>query len=136
MAKDEDWKIGCGCFIVFVLAMPFFMAGCFVLKDVQTSDGYRDGTIRKLSKSGIVWKTWEVEMLGDGFRMTSGGKGTPSVAAPETFNYTVRDPEIVKALQDVRAGCKVRLHYRKHLTRWLPQGETSFVVTSVEKGVE
>ena len=48
------------------LAAALLFGGCYSASLIHVADGYRDSTIRKLSESGIIWKTWEVESLGDG----------------------------------------------------------------------
>ena len=121
-----------GCIVLIVL--PMFLlcfGGCYGLSHLQTSDGYRDSAVRKLSRSGLIWKTWEAETLGDGLRVKSSEHGQS--VSPETFTYTVDNPEVVKQLQALPPGQRVRIHYRKMAAAWQPRGETSYFITSVER---
>lgn len=119
-----------GCILSIVLLFSGCVGGCYVLSNVNMSEGYRDGTVRKLSCTGLVWKTWEIEMLGDGMRVV-GGENTGRVYL-ETFQYTVTDPAVVSELEKIPPGQKVRLHYRKQGAAWVSRGETPYFVTRVE----
>lgn len=127
---DQDTKTAVGGCLLAVLLMPFMFCGCYGCSKIELGEGYRDGTIRKLSHTGWIWKTWECEMLGDGMRLTSDEHGTR--VSPETFQYTV-DPAAVEAIQAIPPAKRVRLHYRRHGAAWRPNGETAYFVTKVER---
>lgn len=117
-----------GCLVVagigiFLMVLPI---GCFAGKGVQVGDGFRDSTVRRVVNTGVVFKTWEVEGLGDGFKFNDGK------ASPETFHYTVDDPAIISQLQTIPSEQKVRIHYRSFLSKWTPNGESSYRITKVE----
>ena len=67
------------------------------------SDGDRAGFLQKFSKRGWICKTWEGELL-----LTS----MPS-AIPEKFQFTVRDNDIAKRLEQ-SLGKRVVLTYTQH----------------------
>lgn len=123
--KSEE-RAGCIGAVLFALLLPACFGGCYGCSKVQVADGFRDSTVRKVSESGVIWKTWEVEGLGDGFRLTDGK------ASPETFTYTVSDPAVLAKLRDLPPNKRVRVHYRKFLAAWQPNGETRYFVTGVE----
>lgn len=67
------------------------------------SDGDRAGFLQKFSKRGWICKTWEGELL-----LTS----MPG-AIPEKFQFTVRDNDIAKRLEQ-SLGKRVVLTYTQH----------------------
>lgn len=120
-----------------VLALSLLFCGgcplaCYRTSFVKVGDGYRDSTIRKLSETGVVWKTYEVETIGDGFNQTQGDKNNPPALVLETFKYTVRDPAVVDQVKAHPPGKRARLHYTKFLTEWFPRGESRYELTKVE----
>jgi hypothetical protein len=87
------------------------------------STGERAGWLQKLSNKGVICKTDEGELS---------LIAVPG-AAPEKFFFTVRDPAVVKQIQDLM-GRRVSLHYEQKVG--LPSscfGETSYFVTAVEE---
>lgn len=128
---QSDVRLACISAVAAPVLLGLCFAGCYGCSRVPVSDGYRDGTVRKVSQTGVIWKTWEVEMLGDGLRGASAqGGGTIS---PETFNYSVSDNAVVETLQKLKPGQRVRLHYRKNLSQWSPSGETPYFVTAIDE---
>jgi len=111
------------------VCLPLLFGGCYAVSNVKTSDGYRDSTVRKLSETGVIWKTHEVETLGDGVRLKTDGS---SQVSPETFTYTVRDPAVLEQLRALPPGRRVRVHYEKYLIPWPSRGETSYFITRIE----
>ncbi len=128
---SEDKKLTLlGCAAAAIL-LPACFGGCYAGSRVQVADGYRDSTVRKLSETGIVFKTWECETLGDGMRGSASKEGGATLA-PETFQYTVRDPAVLAKLRDLPPGKRVRISYRKMLFAWQPNGESRYIVTGVD----
>lgn len=130
MKINDEFKGPCCVFALLLLVMPFVLGGCYGCSKVQVADGYRDSTVRKLSETGLIWKTWEVETLGDGMRATT--QDNKTTLSPETFQYTVTDPKVVEQLRDLAPGKRVRVHYRKNLTVWSPNGESRYFITGIE----
>lgn len=127
---STDAKVGCVGVILLALMFPVCYGGCYGCSRIQTSDGYRDSTVRKLSETGVLWKTWEVETLGDGVRTTTGDNGT--TLSPETFRYSVSDPAVLAKLRDLPPGKRIRIHYRKMWATWQPSGETPYFITKID----
>lgn len=124
-----------GCLVAIVSALTFVVAplGCYGCSHVKVSDGYRDSTIRKLSETGVFWKTHEAETIGDGYRMTESGKDNgPGNIIVETFGYTVRDPQAIEAVKMTPPGKRVRIHYTKYLVEWYPRGESRYELVKIE----
>jgi hypothetical protein len=85
------------------------------------ADGEHAGILQKFSHKGWVCKTWEGELA-----MTT----VPGVA-PTMWNFSVRDEDVVKQLNEV-LGKRVVLHFAEH--RGIPSscfGETNFFVNGV-----
>ena len=108
----------------FLIACCF--GGCYGCSHVKTGDGYRDSTIRRGVETGLIFKTYEVESLGDGFRLNDGK------ASPETFNYTVKDPAIREQISNLPPETKARIHYQKMIIAWKPNGESRYIITKIE----
>lgn len=86
------------------------------------SDGERAGFMQKLSRKGWLCKTWEGELS-----MVA----LPG-AAPEKFEFSVRDEAIAKQI-DAVMGKRVSLKYEQH--KGLPTscfGETDYFVTGLK----
>jgi hypothetical protein len=86
------------------------------------SDGERVGVLQKLSHKGWLCKTTEGELA---MYVVSG-------VAPQIWSFTVRDPEVTRAL-NAQLGERVRLHYDEHVG--LPTscfGDTRYFVDRVE----
>lgn len=134
MSNDLTPKdAGCGCAlagIVLALLVAIGLPVKYALSNLETSSGYRDSTVRKFSQSGWLFKTYEVEALGDGMRLKTSGNAAR--AEPETFTYSVSDPAIVEKLQKLPPAKRVRIKYKKYATSWFTKGETSFFITDVE----
>jgi hypothetical protein len=127
---DKETKelglIGCALALFTAFLFSVCFGGCYGCSRVQVADGYRDSTVRKLSETGVLWKTWEVESIGDGIRSTDGK------LAPETFRYSVTDPAVIEQLKTLPPGKRVRLHYRKQAATWSPTGEARYFITRIE----
>jgi hypothetical protein len=84
------------------------------------SSGDRAGWVQKLSRKGVLCKTWEGEMA----MVTMPG------TVSEKFLFTVPDADVATQLNG-HLGRRVRLHYEQH--RFVPSscfGETEYFVTS------
>lgn len=79
------------------------------------SEGERTGTVYKLSNKGLIWKTWEGEMLLGGARQTDSG------AVANIWAFTVLKPEMVKVVSDAQqSGQPMTAHY----IQWFNSGPT------------
>ena len=89
---------------VIVAAAVLFALYTATVLHWSYSDGERAGYLQKLSRKGWLCKTWEGEIL------LSSMPG----AIPERFAFTVRDPNVVKQLQNAM-GQRVQLSYSQHV---------------------
>jgi hypothetical protein len=113
--------------ILILLPFTFHPALGLVAYPYTVSEGARVGQVVKVSKRGLVWKTWE------------GSLGvTQSGAYVEKWNFSV-DPsgenadELVRQLQEAaETGRIVKINYKQHLGIRSWDGKTSFSVESIQ----
>ena len=109
-------------FSVVALALLLAAYTWFVLT-WSYSRGERAGFVQKFSKKGVVFKTWEGELL----MVTLPG------VMPERWEFTVRD-DAVAARINALMGKRIALSYDQHIG--VPTtifGETGYFVTSVRE---
>ena len=77
------------------------------------SEGDRTGILYKLSYKGLVWKSWEGELL------LGGSKSTEQGVVANTWAFTIVDPSLVKSAQAYeKSGSPVTVHY----VQWVQTG--------------
>jgi hypothetical protein len=108
MAQTDDDAAAKGCGIVLVLLFMFFafMVTMFVGCDVTYSNGHVDGYIQKFSEKGYFIKTWEGELALGGMRRIKDG-------VTGVWQFSVDDPTVRKAIEDLEPDQPVRLYYRQ-----------------------
>lgn len=111
--------------VIVVLAIgTYFYFGVY-------DEGVRAGTVVRISKKGVVFKTYEGQLNLQSF-------GALKDASPfiETFDFSVEKsrPEVVRELEAVAlSGERVNLHYVKRYMKFPWRGETKYYITSVER---
>ncbi len=98
-------------FIVYALFIYFF----------TFSEGYRAGELIKISKRGVVFKTWE-------------GRLSQGVSEEQQFNFSVekRDKEVLEQLKTLQ-GERVKVTYIERYGTFAWLGDTKYFVKEVEK---
>ncbi len=88
---------------------------------VTYSEGYRAGQLIKISKRGILFKTWE-------------GRLSQGVSEEQQFNFSVQksDEEIIEKLKELQ-GKQVKLTYIERFGTFPWLGDTKYYVQEVEK---
>ena len=104
---------GISIFIVFLIYI------CFIYF-VTFSEGYRAGELIKISKKGLVFKTWE-------------GRLSQGVSEEQQFNFSVQksDKEVLDKLKEFQ-GKKVKLTYIERFGTFFWLGDTKYYVKEVE----
>ncbi|MFT4759744.1 MAG: hypothetical protein ACI9XO_000674 [Paraglaciecola sp.] len=117
-------KIGGVILILLLIAVAsYFVFGSY-------SEGYRAGNVMKLSKKGLVFKTWEGELNVGGFS-DGGGDGD---MATTVWSFSVEDETVVKEIEKaVDEGSKVKLRYVEKYFQLDFCGDTKYFVTKVEQ---
>ena len=102
--------------------------------NIEYSEGSRSGVIQKLSKKGVIWKTWEGELnLGyNDSRSDSDGRQT---IVPAVFLFSCSDDDTAKSLREAeQAGKRITIDYKQYLLRGWDKGSTSYDATKVYDG--
>lgn len=92
-------------------------------------EGVRAGVVLRISKKGMIFKTYEGQLNLETFGALKG-------ASPimEAFDFSVEDTEIVRELEGVAlSGERVNLHYIKRYVAFPWRGDTKYFVTRVER---
>lgn len=100
-------------FIIFLIYVLFIYFVTF-------SEGYRAGELIKISKRGLVFKTWE-------------GRLSQGVSEEQQFNFSVQksDKEVLEKLKEYQ-GKKVKLTYIERFGTFYWLGDTKYYVKDVE----
>lgn len=111
--------------IIFILSA----IGIYIVFFATYSEGYRVGTVIKMTKRGVFFKTHEGQLHTGGLSSDT-GEGATSM-----WDFTVRrgDEEIRKEIESaVDKGYKVKLFYDEQFYQWAMFGETKYFISSVE----
>jgi len=112
-----------------ILLLLMIGIGLFV-SYVPYSEGVRAGTVIKVSKRGVVFKTYEGQLELEAF----GAAKDKNNLFNQAFLFSVRDESVVKQLEAVSlTGERVNLRYQE---KYLPMpflGETKYFVVGVER---
>ena len=112
----------------WLIALIFVAACIFIFwKYFYTySSGYRAGTLQKFSSKGVIFKTYEGEMI------LSSVSSTRDVAlASEKFLFTVTNKSLVRQF-DTLQGDMVIVHYRQKNGTLPWRGDSQYLVDSVK----
>ena len=115
-------KIG---IVILLLAIAVFV----FLNIANYSSGFRAGVPTKVSKKGIILKTYEGTLNIGG--LTNSAEG----AIPTTWDFTVKksaDSVIVKLDKAILDGDRVKLMYEEKYVRFFWLGDTKYFVYDVE----
>lgn len=110
--------------IVFILVL---VLGVFVYwkYGFTYSKGYRAGLLQKFSEKGVVFKTYEGELI-----LSSVQSNANVAIASEKFFFSVADEPVAKQMEQIQ-GKNVVVHYREKngVLPWV--GESKYIVDSV-----
>jgi hypothetical protein len=104
---------GVSVLIVFIIYI------CFIYF-VTFSEGYRAGELIKISKRGLMFKTWE-------------GRLSQGVSEEQQFNFSVQksDKEVLEKLKEFQ-GKRVKVTYIERFGTFFWLGDTKYYVKEVE----
>jgi hypothetical protein len=118
LKKISYWGLAIA--IVIIVAFGYFKYG------FTYSKGYRAGLLQKFSEKGIIFKTYEGEMI------LSSVQTTANVAiASEKFLFSVDDESVAKQLEQMQ-GKHVVVHYKERNGALPWNGESPYLVDSVK----
>ena len=101
------------------ILIVFIIYVCFIYF-VTFSEGYRAGELIKISKRGVLVKTWE-------------GRLSQGVSEEQQFNFSVQksDKEVLEKLKQFQ-GQRVKLTYIERFGTFFWLGDTKYYVKEVE----
>jgi hypothetical protein len=105
--------------IVIIIALVYFKYG------FTYSKGYRAGLLQKFSEKGVIFKTYEGEMI-----LSSVQSNANVALASEKFLFSVTDETIARQMEQIQ-GKYVVVHYREKNGALPWQGESYYIVDSV-----
>lgn len=112
--------------LVFTLSFGPYVLG-IIAPNFIYSEGDRVGQVTKLSKKGLIWKTWEASM-----GLTQSGSYV------EHWNFSIdngdpqRDILFKKVTESYNSGDIVKVHYIQHLGIIPWRGKTSYHIQNIE----
>lgn len=112
--------------LLLVIAIAFFSFILFSHK----SEGYRVGVPMKISKKGVLFKTYEGEMNLGG--LTSNAQG----AIPTAWAFSVRksaDSVLNKIDESIISGERVKMYYKEKYVTFPWWGDSKYFVYDVEE---
>jgi hypothetical protein len=94
-------------------------------------EGVRAGIVLRISKKGMLFKTYEGQLNTQTFGSL---KGVSPIMEAFDFSVDGGDDQVVKDLEAVAlSGERVNLHYIKRYVRFAWRGDTKYFITSVER---
>jgi hypothetical protein len=111
----------------FILFLVIFLSLFVYWKYFYTySQGYRAGLLQKFSNKGVMFKTYEGEMI------LSSVTSTRDIAiASEKFLFTVTNKSLVRQF-DTLQGNMVIVHYKQKNAPVFWRGESPYLVDSIK----
>ena len=114
-------------FVLIVLLLAIAGGAGYVWVSGWTySDGTRAGNLIKISKKGVMFKTYEGQLNLGGFQQNSDG------ISGNIWEFSVRDREVYGQLQSLQ-GKQVKLYYKERYKAMPWQGKTNYFVYRVER---
>jgi hypothetical protein len=107
---------------VILAAFLVFSAGYYFYRTYTVSEGSRSGTLFKISKKGIIFKTYEGQLHLAGSMMMS---------QQSTWDFSAKNSEVYEQLQQFE-GKLVKCHYRQQVDPFPWQGDTEYIVYKAE----
>jgi hypothetical protein len=102
-----------------------------VLTNYNYSEGTRAGFVIKVSKKGVVFKTWEGQL-----NLQSFGAANLNNSFSEVFDFSIPkgDTALYRLLQDVSlTGERINMHYTEKLIKLPWNGDTKYFITKIDR---
>jgi hypothetical protein len=118
----KGFRLKLACVLLGVLLAVVFAA--YALFGYDYSEGSRSGYIRKFSRKGVIFKTYEGEID----KRLAGG----SYDERDIFQFSVRDPKVAARIEQAeKTGKWVTLKYHQKIMRMPTRGDTEFFIEDV-----
>ncbi len=109
-------------FLILLLSLTVF---AYIRYFYVFSTGVKSGELNFLVYKGVIFKTYEGEMILSEFRVDR-----PDESQSNQFNFSVVDEELAKELM-LLGGKNVQLHYKEYFGTLPWRGKTKFIVHSI-----
>ncbi|MFH1936562.1 MAG: hypothetical protein ABIK52_03235 [Bacteroidota bacterium] len=119
--------------ITVIILLVLLVGVLSFLYDGIYDEGVRAGTVLRISKKGIIWKTYEGQL-----DLASFGALKKVSPLAETFDFSVErnNDSIVRLLEEVAlSGDRVNLRYIKRYMIFPWRGKTKYFVRGVEQSL-
>jgi len=116
---------------ILILAFIVFLAICAFSYWGTYEEGVMAGKILRISKKGVVFKTYEGKLSLESFGAL---KSVSPIA--ETFDFSVENnkKEVIKQLEEVAlSGERINLHFVKRYMAFPWRGNTKYFAVQVER---
>ncbi|MDU1889684.1 MAG: hypothetical protein E6767_03260 [Dysgonomonas sp.] len=110
--------------IAIVLVLGLLIFGYIWYYVPYSDSGVKAGTLNNVKHKGIIFKTYEGELIQSGFR-----PGTQGLQSNE-FQFSVEKKELAIKLMSM-SGQNVKLHYKEYYGALPWRGYTKFIVDSI-----
>ena len=117
MKKIIRWIV-----LIFIVVVGLFIFFKFTF---TYSDGYRAGLLQKFSRKGMIFKTYEGEMI-----LSSIRSNNDLAIASEKFLFSVSDKNLAQKFNDLQ-GEYIVVHYHEKNGTLPWRGESKYIVDSV-----
>ena len=107
---------------ILLASLVLFSAGYYAWRTYAVSEGTRIGVLFKISKKGIVFKTYEGQLQLGGAQM---------MTQQSVWDFSAKNAGVYQKLQDME-GKTVKCHYREMINAFPWQGETNYIVYDAE----
>ena len=96
------------------------------------SDGFRVGTLMKISKKGNLIKTWEGELNEGGLQPAKSNNN--AMSSVWSFSVLDKDENVIGEIDSaVALGSRVKLYYKEMPYQFSWRGDTKYFVYKVEE---
>jgi len=116
---------------ILILAFIVFLAICAFSYWGTYEEGVMAGKILRISKKGVVFKTYEGKLSLESFGAL---KSVSPIA--ETFDFSVEnnEKEVIKQLEEVAlSGERINLHFVKRYMTFPWRGNTKYFAVQIER---
>lgn len=113
--------------LIVLLAIAFLCMAYWGVYD----EGVRAGTVLRISKKGMLFKTYEGQLNVQTF---GSFKGQNPIMEAFDFSVSGDEADVISTLQDVAlSGERVNLHYVARYAAFPWRGDTKYFITKVER---
>jgi flagellar basal body-associated protein FliL len=116
--------------VLVVVLIALFLFYTYAVYD----EGVRAGVVVRISKKGVLFKTYEGQLNLESFGAL---RGTNPIASTFDFSVQSNDEQVIKDLEAASlSGERVNLKYIKRYGLFAWRGETQYFVTAVERATK